>query len=80
MPADELPEGVDNKMREVNIDTINPYVMNGLSHPYHLNDSTFIFRQNRNNFSFCNENHASKDGHPGLLCSPMSHKKDARLI
>ena len=31
---------------------LNPLVMNGLSHPYHLDESTFIFRGFRCDFSF----------------------------
>ena len=31
---------------------INPLVTNGLSHIYHLDDSTFIFRGTRRDFSF----------------------------
>ena len=31
---------------------INPYVIKGHSHPYHLNESTFIFRGIKSNFSF----------------------------
>ena len=29
----------------------NPYITNGLSHPYHLVESTFFFRGNRGNFA-----------------------------
>ena len=68
---------------------------NGLSHPYHLDESTFIFRGIRSNFSFLFNlsmkfmpaNRIAPDGTPhfamshlGLFCLPMSHKKDARLI
>ena len=67
----------------------------GLAHPYHLDESTFNFRDIRSSFfisiSFFKENHASKqnslDGilrfaasHLGLFCLSMSHKKDARFI
>ena len=31
---------------------ISPLVTNGLSHPYHLDESTFIFRGIRSNFAF----------------------------
>ena len=31
---------------------VNPLVMNGFSHPYHLDLSTFTFRGIRSNFSF----------------------------
>ena len=30
---------------------INPFVTNGYSHPYHLDEPTFIFRGIRSNFS-----------------------------
>ena len=73
----------------------NPLVTNGLSHLYHLDESTFIFRGIRGNFSFSfhfsmkflSANRKASDGtqrfaasHLGLFCWPMSHKKDARLI
>ena len=32
--------------------TINPLVTNGLSHPFQLDESTFIFRGIRSDFSF----------------------------
>ena len=32
--------------------TINPYLTNGFSHHYHLDESTFIFRGVRSNFEF----------------------------
>ena len=35
-------------------------VTNGFSHPYHLDESTFIFRDIRSNFSFFDEIHKSK--------------------
>ena len=67
---------------------------NGLSHPYHLDEFTFIFRGIRSNFSFhfsmnflLQANRIASDvtpcfaaSHLGLFCLPMSHKKDARLI
>ena len=68
---------------------------NGLSHSYHLDESTFIFRGVRSNilFSFhfsMKINLASRiapDGTPrfatshlGLFCFKMSHKKDTRLV
>ena len=31
---------------------LNPFVTNGLSHPYHLDESTFTFRDIRIDFSF----------------------------
>ena len=74
---------------------INPLVTNGFSHPYHLDESTFIFRGIRNIFSFLfhfsmkimSANRIALDGMPrfaashlGLICLPMSRKKDSRLI
>ena len=73
----------------------NPLVTNGISHPYHLDDSTFSFRGNRSVFfysifrrkSVIKENRIAQDvtprfaaSHLGLFCLPMSHKKDARLM
>ena len=37
--------------REGNLKNLNPLVTNGLSHPYHLDESTFIFRDIRSNIS-----------------------------
>ena len=69
--------------------------MNGLSHSYNLDESTFFVRVVRSNFSFLfhfsmkimTSNRIAPDGMPnfagphlGLFCLPMSHKKDARLI
>ena len=62
----------------------DPLVTNELSHPYHLDESIFIF------ISFFDQNHLSKQNgphgallyaalHVGLLCLPMSHKKYVRL-
>ena len=74
---------------------INPLVTNGLSIPYHLDESIFIFRGIRSHFSFSihfsmkikSANRIAPDvtprfaaSHLGLFCLPMSHKKDARLI
>ena len=68
---------------------------NGFSHPYHLDESTFIFRGIGSNFSFLFNfsmkiklpNRIALDGTPrfassylGLFCLPVSRKKDARLI
>ena len=68
---------------------------NGLSHPYHLDESIFIFRGIRSKFSFLfhfsmkimSANRIAPDetprfaaSHLGLICLLMSHKKDARLI
>ena len=45
--SQELPSwgGKRNKL-------FNPYAMNGLSHPYHLDESASIFRDIRSNISF----------------------------
>ena len=68
---------------------------NGLSHPYHLDQSIFISRGIRSDFSFLfhfsmkimKANRIAQDGTPrfaasnlGLFCLPVSHRKDARLI
>ena len=68
---------------------------NGLSHPYHLDESTFVYRGFKSNFSFLfhfsmkikTANRKAPDGAPhfaalhlGLFCLPMPHKKDDRLI
>ena len=73
----------------------NPLEANGLSHPYHLDESIFIFRGLRGNFSFLFHfsikiilaMRIAPDGtphfaasRPGLFCVPMSHKKDTGLI
>ena len=62
---------------------------NGLSHPCHLDESTFILEAREYFFSFFDAIHVSKHGiapdetpriavsHLGLFCLPMSHKKDA---
>ena len=73
--------------------SFNPYLMNGFSHHYHLDESTFIFRGVRSDFSlifsmkFLCAKRIALDGTPrsaashlGLICLPMSHKKDARLM
>ena len=72
----------------------NPYLTNGLSHLYQLDESNFIFRGVRSDFHFLNNflmkillaNRIAPDGTPrsaashlGLFCLPMSHKRDARL-
>ena len=71
------------------------YLMNGFSHHYQLDESTFIFRGVMSDFYFSSyfstkflyANRIAPDGTPrsaashlGLYCLPMSHKKDARLI
>ena len=73
----------------------NPLVTNGLSHPYHLDESIFKFRGVRSNFLFLfhfsmkimSTNRIAPDGTPrfaashlGLFCLPMSQKQEARLI
>ena len=73
----------------------NPHMMNGLSHSYHLDESTFILRDIRSYFEFLTNfsmkflltNRIAPDGAPlaavshlGLFCLPMPHKKDTRLI
>ena len=50
---------------------------NGLSRPYHLDESIFILGDLGVIFHFYFIIAAS---HLGLFCLPMSHKKDARLI
>ena len=75
--------------------TVNPYVTNGLFHPYHLDEFTFIYRGIRSKFLFLfhfsmnimSANRIATDGtmrfaasYLGLLCLPLSHKKDAGLI
>ena len=70
---------------------INPYLMNGFSHHYQLGESTFIFRGVRSIFLFLSHflmkflqaNRIAPDGTPrsevshlGLLCLPMSLKKE----
>ena len=73
---------------------LKPYMTNGLSHHYHLGESTLIFRGNTSDFEFLTHcsmkflyaNRLVPDGTPrfaashlGLFCLPMSHKRDARL-
>ena len=73
---------------------INPYLTNGSSHRYHLDESTFILRGVRSDFYFLSHfsmkflcaNRIAPDGTPRsvashlwLYCLPMSHKRDARL-
>ena len=68
---------------------------NGLSNPYHLDESIFIFRSVKRIFSFLfhvsmkivSANRIAPDGtprfaasHPGIFCLYMCHKKDTRLI
>ena len=72
----------------------NPLVANGLSHPYHLDESIFILRGIGNIFflfhfsmKIMQANRIAPDrtprfaaSHLGLFCFHISHKKDARLI
>ena len=71
---------------------INPYLTNEFSHHYQLDESTFIFRGVRWEFShfsikFLYANRIAPDGTPHsaasnlrLFCLSMSHKKDTRLL
>ena len=74
--------------------SLNPYLTNGFSHRYQLDESTFTFRGVRIDFYFLSHfsmkflcaNRIAPDGTPrsaashlGLYCLPMSHKRDARL-
>ena len=73
---------------------LNPYLTNGFSHHYQLDESTFIFRGVRSDFQFLSQflmkflqaNRIAPDGTPrsaashlGLFWLPMSHKRDAML-
>ena len=73
---------------------INPYLTNGFSHHYQLGESSFILTGVRSDFYFLSHflmkflcaNRIAPDGtlrsvasHLGLICLPVSHKKDARL-
>ena len=73
---------------------INPLLTNGISHPYHFDESSFIFRGIRSNFTFLFHfsmkikiaNRIASDGTPpfaashlGLFCLPMSHKRTRGL-
>ena len=74
---------------------LNPYLKIGISHPYQLDESIFIYRDISCIFSFIFQfsmkffqaNRIAPDGmqhfaaaHLGLFCLQMSHKKDAILI
>ena len=80
-------------LQQVQTASINPLLMNGLSHPNHLDESTFNFRGIRSDFSFIfhfsmkimSANRIAPDGTPrfeashlGLFYLSMSRKKDAR--
>ena len=73
---------------------LNPYLTNGFSHHYQLDEPTFIFRDVWSIFYFSSDfsmkflsaNRIAPDGtlriaasHLGLFCLPMSHKRGARL-
>ena len=73
---------------------LNPFVTNGLSHPSHLDESTFILRDTRSNIpflfhfsmKFMQANGIAPDwtprfvaSYPGLFCLHMSHKKTSGL-
>ena len=65
-------------------------MMDGLSHPYHLDESSFVLRGIGSNFSFyfifrrksCKQVEWPQMGRCvlRLYILPISHKKDARLI
>ena len=74
---------------------INPLVTNGISQSYQLDESTFVLRGIRSNFScffffsmkIMSEKRIALDRTPlfaasrlGLFSLPMSHKKDVRRI
>ena len=77
------------------LNALNPYVTNGLPHCYYFDESTFIFRGSRANFSFLfhfsmkimKAKRIAPDGTPlfsashlRLFCLSVPHKKDTRLI
>ena len=54
---------------------INPLVMNGLSHPYQMDEYIFIFRGIRSNYSFIFHFYVSKQKSPRLdaaICGVLS--------
>ena len=70
----------------------NPYLTNGFSYRYQLDESIFIFRSVRSDFilsffmKFFQENRIAPDGTPrfaashlGLFCLRMSHERGGRL-
>ena len=72
----------------------NPYLTNGFSHCYHLDESTFTLRDARGDFYYFSHfsvtfpcaNRIAPNGTPrsaashlGLSCLPMSHKRDASI-
>ena len=75
---------------------INPYVTNGLSHPYHLDESVFVFRGSGSIFLFLfhffDENDVSKQNSPrwdaafcgvtsgAILCVYVPQKGRSMLI
>ena len=55
--------------------SINPLVTNGISQSYHFDESTFVLRGIRSNFSFFDEIHVSKQNSPrwdAAFCSVTS--------
>ena len=67
------------------ISLFNTFMMNGPSHSYHLDESTFILRGIiffmkllKVNISEWPKMERRILQHLGLYCLPMSHKKDAR--
>ena len=81
-------KSIDSRcVRSLRGEVVNPLFTYELSHPYHLDEPTFIYIC----ISFFDEIQVSKqngqDGtqrfaasHLGLFCLPMSNKKDDRLI
>ena len=85
----------DSNRHEELHNVLNPYVTNGISHPYQLGDFIFNFRGIRSYFSFlfhCSMKimYNSKQNSPrwyaaycgvasGVFCLPMSHKKVRRI-
>ena len=71
---------------------LNPHVTNGLSHPYHFDESTFAFRGIRSDFffhfsmKFMKANRTASDetphfavSHLGLFCLSMSNKNERQV-
>ena len=67
---------------------VNPYMRNGFSHHYHLDESNFIFRGIKNNFEilfhfydeipFISEQNSLSSVTSWAILFPLSHKRDAR--
>ena len=58
---------------------INPYMTNGFSHHYQLDEPTFIFRGVRSDFYFLSDFSMKFVCANRIFCLPMSHKRDVRL-